>query len=100
MMMTVFVLRAVSAFVIAMVHAMGKAPLWPAVLLLAVAEVRRALPLGREEGVAVSTAAGTGTVGREGARRMSTRYQSTRLTPPPVSPRRAERPAAGDRPPY
>lgn len=46
-MLTVFILLAVAAFVVAIVHAMGKCPLWPAVLLLAVAELLRALPLGR-----------------------------------------------------
>lgn len=46
-MLTVLVLIAVAAFVVAIVHAMGKCPLWPAVLLLAVAELLRALPLGR-----------------------------------------------------
>ena len=46
-MLTVLVLIAIAAFVVAIVHAMGKAPLWPAVLLLSVAELLRALPLGR-----------------------------------------------------
>ena len=46
-MLTVLVLIAVASFVVAIVHAMGKCPLWPAVLLLAVAEMLRALPLGR-----------------------------------------------------
>ena len=46
-MLTVLVLIAVSAFVVTIVHAMGRCPLWPAVLLLAVAEMLRALPLGR-----------------------------------------------------
>jgi hypothetical protein len=46
-MLTVLVLLAVAAFVVAIVHAMGRAPLWPAVLLLSVAELLRALPLGR-----------------------------------------------------
>lgn len=46
-MLTVLVLIAIAAFVVAIVHAMGKCPLWPAVLLLAVAELLRALPLGR-----------------------------------------------------
>jgi len=46
-MLTVLVLIAVAAFVVAIVHAMGRAPLWPAVLLLSVAELLRALPLGR-----------------------------------------------------
>lgn len=46
-MLTVFILLAVAAFVVAIVHAMGKCPLWPAVLLLAVAELLRAVPMGR-----------------------------------------------------
>ena len=46
-MVTVLVLLAGAAFVIAIVHAMGRCPLWPAVLVLAVAELLRALPLGR-----------------------------------------------------
>jgi hypothetical protein len=46
-MLTVFVLLAVAAFVIAIVSAVRPWPLWPAVLLLAVIEVLRALPLGR-----------------------------------------------------
>lgn len=46
-MLTVLVLIAVAAFIVAIVHAMGRCPLWPAVLLLSVAELLRALPLGR-----------------------------------------------------
>lgn len=46
-MLTVLVLLAAAAFIVAIVHAMGKCPLWPAVLVLAVAELLRALPLGR-----------------------------------------------------
>jgi hypothetical protein len=46
-MLTVFVLLAVAAFAFTIVHAIGKAPLWPAVLLLAILELLRALPLGR-----------------------------------------------------
>lgn len=46
-MLTVFVLIGVSAFIISIVHAMGKCPLWPGVLLLAVAEMLRGLPLGK-----------------------------------------------------
>lgn len=45
--LTVLVLLAVAAFVVTIVHAIGRAPLWPAVLLLAIAELLRALPLGR-----------------------------------------------------
>ena len=46
-MLTVLVLLAVAAFVVAIASAMNKCPLWPAVLVLAVAELLRALPLGR-----------------------------------------------------
>jgi hypothetical protein len=46
-MLTVFVLLAVSAFVISIVHAIGRAPLWPAVLVLSLIALLRALPLGR-----------------------------------------------------
>ena len=46
-MLTVFLLLGLAAFVVTIVHAMGKCPLWPAVLVLAVAEMLRALPLGR-----------------------------------------------------
>lgn len=46
-MVTVLLLLALAAFVISIIHAMGKAPLWPAVLVLSVLEMLRALPLGR-----------------------------------------------------
>ena len=46
-MLTVLLLIAVAAFVVTIVAAMNKCPLWPAVLLLAVAEMLRAVPLGR-----------------------------------------------------
>ena len=46
-MLTVLVLLAVAAFIISIVAAVNRCPLWPAVLLLAVAELLRALPLGR-----------------------------------------------------
>jgi hypothetical protein len=46
-MLTVVLLLAVAAFVIAVVNGMGKCPLWPGVLILAVLELVRALPLGR-----------------------------------------------------
>ena len=45
--LTVLLLVAVAAFIVTIAHAMNKCPLWPAVLLLAVAEMLRALPLGR-----------------------------------------------------
>jgi hypothetical protein len=46
-MLTVLVLLAVASFIVTIVAAMNRCPLWPAVLLLAVAELLRALPLGR-----------------------------------------------------
>jgi len=46
-MLTVFVLLAVAAFVVTIVSAVRPWPLWPAVLLLALIELLRALPLGR-----------------------------------------------------
>jgi len=47
MLMTVFVLLAVAAFVVAVLSAMNRAPLWVAVILLCLIELLRALPLGR-----------------------------------------------------
>jgi hypothetical protein len=46
-MITVFLLLAVAAFVCTIVSALGKCPLWVAVLLLCVIELLRALPMGR-----------------------------------------------------
>lgn len=46
-MLTVFVILAVAALIITIVAAIGKAPLWVAVVLLAIIECLRALPLGR-----------------------------------------------------
>jgi hypothetical protein len=46
-MLTVFVLLAVAAFVVTIVSAMQRCPLWPAVLILCVIELLRAIPLGR-----------------------------------------------------
>lgn len=46
-MITVFFLLAVSAFVVAILSAIGKAPLWVAVVLLCVLELLRTVPLGR-----------------------------------------------------
>jgi|RhiMethySRZTD1v2_1073278.scaffolds.fasta_scaffold2222344_2 hypothetical protein len=46
-MLTVFVLLAVAACIVTIVHAVGRCPLWPAVLLLSISALRRALPLGR-----------------------------------------------------
>ena len=46
-MLTVFLLLAVAAFVITIASAMGKAPLWVAVIILCLIELLRALPLGK-----------------------------------------------------
>jgi hypothetical protein len=46
-MLTVFVLLAVAALVVTLVHATGRVVLWPAVLILTIIELLRALPLGR-----------------------------------------------------
>lgn len=46
-MLTVAFLLAVSAFVVTIVAAMGRAPLWIAVLLLSVLHLVTGLPLGR-----------------------------------------------------
>lgn len=46
-MLTVLAILAIAAFVVAIVNAMNKCPLWPAVVVLTVAELLRALPLGR-----------------------------------------------------
>lgn len=46
-MLTVFLLLAVSAFICTIASALGKCPLWIAVLLLCVIELLRALPMGR-----------------------------------------------------
>ncbi len=43
---TVFILLAVSAFIVTIASAIGKAPLWVAVLLLCVIELLRVLPRG------------------------------------------------------
>jgi hypothetical protein len=40
-MLTISLLLIVAAFVVTLVHAIGKAPLWPAVLLLVVALLLR-----------------------------------------------------------
>ena len=46
-MLTVFVLLALAAFVLALVAAVGRTPLWVSVVVLCVLELLRALPLGR-----------------------------------------------------
>ena len=45
-MLTVFTLLAVAAFIVTVLAALGKAPLWVAVLFLCVIELLRGLPLG------------------------------------------------------
>jgi hypothetical protein len=44
-MLTVMLLLALSALVLTIVHAMGKAPIWAAVLILCVIELVRDVPL-------------------------------------------------------
>lgn len=46
-MLTVMLLLALAAFVCTIVAALGKCPLWIAVLVLVIMELLRALPLGR-----------------------------------------------------
>jgi hypothetical protein len=47
MLLTVFVLLAVAAFIVTIVSAVRPWPLWPAVLLLSLIELLRAIPLGK-----------------------------------------------------
>ena len=46
-MLTVFLLLALAAFAVTIASAVGKAPLWVAVLILTLMELLRAIPLGR-----------------------------------------------------
>lgn len=46
-MLTVILVLGLAAFVITIVHAMGRSVLWPAVLILTIIELLRAIPLGR-----------------------------------------------------
>lgn len=46
-MLTVAIVLAVVAFAVAILSAMGKAPLWAAVIILCVCELLRALPAGK-----------------------------------------------------
>ena len=46
-MITVVLLLVLAAFVVTIASAIGKAPLWVAVLLLVVLELLRVVPLGR-----------------------------------------------------
>lgn len=45
-MLTIFAILAVAAFIVTIASAIGKAPLWVAVLLLCVIELLRVLPRG------------------------------------------------------
>lgn len=47
MVMTVISLLAVAAFIVVILSAIGRAPLWVAVLLLSLIELLRIVPLGR-----------------------------------------------------
>ena len=46
-MITVLFVLALAAFIVAILSAIGKAPIWVAVVILCVIELLRALPLGR-----------------------------------------------------
>lgn len=46
-MLTVFVILVVTAFIVTLVSAAGKVPLWVAVVILCVIELLRVLPLGK-----------------------------------------------------
>jgi hypothetical protein len=47
MLITVFVILAIASFVLTIMSAVKPWPLWPAVLLLSLIELLRAIPLGR-----------------------------------------------------
>lgn len=47
-MLTVFIVLIVTAFIVAIVNAAGKVPLWVAVVLLCLIEMLRVLPLGKQ----------------------------------------------------
>lgn len=46
-MITVFLILALTTFVITILSAIGKAPLWIAVMIIALIELLRALPIGK-----------------------------------------------------
>jgi hypothetical protein len=46
-MLTVFVILALSAFIVTVLAAMSKAPLWVAVVILCLIELLRVVPLGK-----------------------------------------------------
>lgn len=45
-MLTVIMIIVICAFIVTILSGIGKAPLWPAVLLLCIVELLRILPLG------------------------------------------------------
>lgn len=47
MMITIFVVLALAAFIVAILSAIGKAPLWVSVVILCLIELLRVFPLGR-----------------------------------------------------
>jgi ABC-type phosphate/phosphonate transport system permease subunit len=47
MILTVFILLAIAAFILTLVAAVNRVPLWVGVLVLCLIELLRALPLGR-----------------------------------------------------
>lgn len=46
-MLTVFLILALAAFIVTIASAVGRAPLWVAVIILCLIELLRVLPLGR-----------------------------------------------------
>lgn len=46
-MITVFFILAIATFIVTILSAIGKAPLWIAVVILCLIELIRALPIGR-----------------------------------------------------
>jgi hypothetical protein len=46
-MITVFVVLVLAAFIVTVLSAIGRAPLWVSVIILCVIELLRVLPLGR-----------------------------------------------------
>lgn len=46
-MLTVFLILTLAAFIVAVLSAIGKAPLWVSVIILCLIELLRVLPLGR-----------------------------------------------------
>ena len=46
-MLTVFIILALAAFIVTIASAIGKAPLWVAVIILCLMELLRVIPLGK-----------------------------------------------------